>query len=414
MVTPGPDADRRRRLRLVVLLGLFTAFGSLSIDVYLPSLPSLARELHASVAASQLTLTSFLVGFALGQVGGGSVSDRFGRRRPALWALSGYALATVGCALAPSLAVLCVLRLFQGLLAGTLVVVARAVVRDLYYGVEAARLYSLLMLIMGAMPMLGPLVGSQLLHLTNWRGVFAATAATVGVVTVVSALQLPETLAHDARRRSGIGLWASTVHGLAADRVFVGYLLAGGVAVGGMFAWIGGSAFVVQHHYGLSPQGYGIVFGILSCGFMGGGQLNRRLVRYVSLRRMLVAGYGLQLSGAAAALAVFASPHAGIAVLVPAMVAVFAGVGIILPNTLALALEHHASEAGVAAGLVGVVQYGVGATMAPLVGLAGAASGVPVGVAIVSCAVTGFLAFGVLARPTVEAPADHVVVEARA
>ena len=401
-----------RRATLVALLGSFTAFGSLSVDVYLPGLPALGHDFHASASATQLTLSAFLVGFAVGQLTGGSVSDRLGRRRPVLVALGAYAILTVSCALAPSLVLLYVARCIQGVTAGVIVGVARAIVRDVHHGTEAARLFSLLMMILGVAPIVGPVLGGQILRVTSWRGVFIAMAILVVVLLLVTITALPETLAVSQRRSTGAEAWLSAVKTLIFDRIFVGYLVAGAVAVGGIFAWVGGSAFVLQGHFRLTPQAYAIVFSVQACGVIIGGQLNRRLVRRIAVRRLLFLGLLLQFLGAAVVLGLFLSAQLGIAPVIPAMLVVFVGVGMIVPNTLTLALEEHATEAGVAAGLIGIVQYGLGAAIAPLMGVAGNESGAPIGVALLSCAVVGFLSYGVIARqryyPEVQVLREHL------
>src|SRR5947209_4111624 len=220
---PAAAGEAPSRLRLVLIIGALSAFGPLSLDMYLPALPSLSRDLGSGASQAQLTLTACLLGLASGQVIAGPQSDALGRRRPLLVGLLGYAVSSALCAVAPSVPVLIVLRLVQGLTGAAGIVIARAVVRDLYVGTEAARFYALTMLVNGLAPILAPIIGAQLLRVTSWRGVFLVLGAIGVVLFLAGALGLPETLPPERRRTGGIGPILLTFRRLLEDRVFVGY-----------------------------------------------------------------------------------------------------------------------------------------------------------------------------------------------
>jgi DHA1 family bicyclomycin/chloramphenicol resistance-like MFS transporter len=389
-------------LRTVLLLGALTALGSLSIDAYLPSLPSMARGLSTTEAMVQLTLTTFLVGFAAGQAFGGSVSDVFGRRRPVLVALAVYAVLSVACGLAPTIGVLLVARAFQGVVAGAVVVTARAVVRDLHSGPAAARLYSILLLVMGAAPIVGPIAGGQLLHFTSWRGIFLVLAGVTVVLLAVTFVGLRDTLAPHLRRTGGTRDALRTMRGLGHDRVFLGYFLANGFANACVFVWIAGSPFVLQRRYGFSPQVYSLVFALMTSGLIGMSQVNRWLVNRVHTRRLLRIGLTIEAIGAAGALAAFSVHGLSPVFAIIPILAMMSSIGLILPNALALALADHPREAGTATGLMGAPQYLMGAGLAPLVGLGGASNGVPMASLLLALSLVAVGAYRVLTRPGAE------------
>ena len=243
-----------RRGRLVWILAPLSAFGPLSIDMYLPALPSMARGLDTSASVAQLSLTACLAGLAAGQLLAGPLSDAVGRRRPLLAGVACYAAASALCVAAPDIWALLALRLLQGLAGAAAIVIARAMVRDLYEGNELARFFALLLMVSGAAPILAPIIGAQLLRFTSWRGVFAVLAVIGAALLLVAACWLPETLPAARRQRGGVrGLLRDGAR-MLTDRQFTGYALASGLAFGAMFAYISGSPFVLQAKFGISPQ----------------------------------------------------------------------------------------------------------------------------------------------------------------
>ena len=373
-----------RRLALIIVLGALTAFGPMSIDMYLPAFPALTRHFHATEAQVQLTLTACLAGLALGQLLYGPVSDALGRRRPLYAGLAAYAAASALCVVAPSVTVLTGLRLVQGLGGAAGIVIARAVVRDLYSGVAAARFFSLLMLVTGLAPMLAPLAGAQVLRFTSWQGVFVVLSGYGLVLLVGVALALPETLPMERRRRGGLRHTLRTFRGLSRDRTFLGYALGGGLVFAAMFAYISGSSFVTQEIYGVSPQVFGLIFGVNALGIVLASQVNSALLGRVAPGTLLAVALAVHLAGGLGVLAAVASGSHRLVWLLPPLFLTVAMVGVVLPNTTALALAGHPKAAGSASALLGLGQFVFGAAAAPLVGLGGRGTALPMGIVIAS------------------------------
>ena len=386
------------RLKLVLIIGGLSAFGPLSIDLYLPALPSLTRDLGGSPSLVQLTLTACLLGLAMGQLVAGPLSDALGRRRPLFVGLAAYALASLLCALAPSVAVLVVLRLIQGTAAAAGIVIARAVIRDVYEGSDVARFLALTMLISGLAPILAPMAGGQLLRITSWRGAFVVLAAIGLLLLVAAAVGLPETLRPERRRSGGVRETLTTFRGLVADRMFMGYALSSGLAMGASFTYVSGAPFVLEDIYGVSPQTFGLIFGTNAVSILLLGQIGRRLVGRVGSRRLLVAGLGIASAGGLLLLASVTFGF-GLAGVLPGFLLVVSSVGLNSPNATALALADHAHQAGSAAALLGMLYYAVGAAVAPLAGLGGTHTAVPMAVVIALLDGAAVATFAVLTRP---------------
>ncbi|MER5882518.1 Bcr/CflA family multidrug efflux MFS transporter [Streptomyces sp. NPDC001941] len=400
--TAPPAAARRAGLLVTLVLGGLTALPPLSMDMYLPALPEVTGSLSAPAATVQLTLTACLVGMALGQLVVGPMSDKWGRRRPLLSGMLVYAAATAVCAFAPTVELLIAFRLLQGLAGAAGIVIARAVVRDLYDGVEMARFFSTLMLISGVAPIVAPLIGGQILRITDWRGVFYVLTVVGLLLTLVVWKWLAETLPPERRHSGGTGEALRTMRGLLADRVFTGYMLSGGLAFAALFAYISASPFVVQEIYGASPQTFSLLFGINSVGLTIVGQINGKLlVGRVSLDKAL--GFGLTVIAlAATALLLMTSGLFGDVGLVPIAVGLFvlmSAMGLATPNTNAMALMRTPHAAGTASALLGTSSFLVGAIASPLVGIAGEATAVPMAVVQLACALLALGCFLGLCRP---------------
>jgi DHA1 family bicyclomycin/chloramphenicol resistance-like MFS transporter len=343
----------------------------------------------------QLTLTSCLVGLALGQLLAGPCSDAMGRRRPLLVGLLVYVAASVGCALAPSAAALTGLRLVQGLAGAAGLVIARAVVRDMYSGVALARFFSLLMIVTGIAPIVAPLIGGQLIQVVPWQGLFAVLAGYGVLLLVGASLGLPETLPPPERRRGGLRATAQVMRELLVDRRFVGYALAAGLVFAAMFSYIAGSPFVLQQSYKLSPQLYGVVFGVNALGIAALGQLNGLLLCRSSPFRLLVAGLVLAALGGVGLLTAVLAGF-GLPAILPALFVVVASVGLVLPNSTALALSGRPDQAGSASALLGVLQHLLGAVAAPLVGAFGAGTAVPMAALMCGLSLGGLVILALL------------------
>ncbi|MGW2439526.1 Bcr/CflA family multidrug efflux MFS transporter [Streptomyces goshikiensis] len=393
---------RRTRLLVTFVLGGLTALPPLSMDMYLPALPEVTTALHSPAATIQLTLTACLAGMALGQLVIGPMSDKWGRRGPLLAGMVVYVLATALCALAPTAGTLIAFRLLQGLAGAAAIVIARAVVRDLYDGVEMARFFSTLMLISGTAPIIAPLIGGQVLRFADWRGVFAVLTVVGLALTLLVWRGLGETLPAERRQTGGVGAALRTMRGLLADRVFAGYMLAGGFGFAVLFSYISASPFVVQEIYGASPQAFSLLFGLNSVGLIAVGQINGKLlVGRVSLDKALASGLGT-ITLASVALLLMSTGVFGEVGLVPIAAALFvlmSAMGLVLPNTNAQALMRTPHAAGSASALLGTSSFLVGAIASPLVGIAGEGTAVPMAVVQLACSLLSVGCFLGMCRP---------------
>ncbi|MGI5208633.1 multidrug effflux MFS transporter [Spirillospora sp. CA-108201] len=400
--TPPPAG---RRPVLVLLLGALTALAPLSIDMYLPALPRMSADLSTGAVQAQLTLTACVVGLAAGQAVAGPLSDRLGRRRPLLAGLAAYAVASLLCVAAPTVETLIALRLVQGAAGAAGIVIARAIVRDLYDGAAAARFFSVLMLVNGLAPILAPVLGGQLLRIVPWPGVFAVLTAIGVALFLGSLLGLAETLPPGRRETGGPRATAAACRALVRDRAFTGYGLAIGLSFAAMFTYISGSPFVLQDIYGMSPQGFSIAFGVNSLGIVAAGQAGALLAGRVALTRLLAAGLAVVAAGGAVLLAAVLAGW-GLHGVLPGLFLVAAGQGLVGPNATALALEGRPPRvAGTASALLGVAQFALGGAAAPLAGVAGPGTAVPMAVTIAALAVlAAAVAAAVAGAPKAVAP----------
>ncbi|MFD8747154.1 multidrug effflux MFS transporter [Streptomyces sp. NPDC059616] len=396
------EAARRTGLLVTLVLGGLTALPPLSMDMYLPALPAVTESLHAPAATIQLTLTACLTGMALGQVVVGPMSDRWGRRRPLLLGMMIYVVATALCVFAPTTGLLIGFRLLQGLAGAAGIVIARAVVRDMYDGVEMARFFSTLMLISGVAPIVAPLIGGQVLRFTDWRGIFAVLTVVGVGLTLVVWKWLHETLPPQDRHTGGVGDALRTMRGLLADRVFTGYMIAGSLAFATLFSYVSASPFVMQEIYGASPQTFSLLFGVNSVGLIIVGQINGKvLVGRISLDKALAFGLSVIVL-AAAALLLMTSGFFGKVGLVPVAAGLFvlmSAMGLAMPNTNAQALMRTKHAAGSASALLGTSSFLIGAIASPLVGIAGEDTAVPMAVVQLVCGLGAMACFLGLCRP---------------
>jgi MFS transporter, DHA1 family, multidrug resistance protein len=395
---PGELMSARERLRLVLVLGFLIALGPLTIDLYLPALPTITADLASSAAAVQLTLTGTLAGLGLGQLLVGPLSDAYGRRRPLLAGVALHIVASVLCVIAPNLAVLGTLRVVQGLGAAAAGVVAMAVVRDLFDGLAFAKVFSRLMLVLGAAPILAPTLGGIILNWTSWRGVFAVLAAFGVAMIIVGMLALPETLPPERRRSGGVRGTLRDYGRLFTDRAYLGLIVVAGLAMAAMFAYVSGSSFVFQQQYGLSEQQFGFTFGAGAVGLIAATQVNVRLLRRWTPAQILVTALGF---GAVAGLVLVlfaATGTGGLAGVLAPLWLVIAAAGLAIPNAPALALSRHGEAAGTAAALLGAVQFSVGALAAPLVGLLGVGA-VAMALVVAGGMVAANIVLAVVVRP---------------
>lgn len=372
---------------VIVVLALLTTIAPLATDAYLPGFPRMSEDLGVSASSIQLTLTTFMVGLALGQLVIGSLSDRFGRRRPLLIGSAACTVSSALCAVAPSIGVLSGMRLVQGFSGAAGIVLGRAVISDRARGVVAARAFGVLMVIGGVGPVLAPLIGGGVIAVAGWRGVFWALAVLSGAMFVGVVLMVHESLPPERRHGGGLRAMLGLARGVLSEPRFLAY--GGGFCLGfcTLFAYIAASPFVIQRVVGLSSGWYALDFAVNSSGLVLVNALNTRLLRRRSPRALLASGLCAQVAFTGMLLAVVA---AGVTAAAPILVLLFLAVscfGFLMANATALALDAVREAAGTGSALIGSVQFGLGALVAPLVGLAGEDTAVPMAVAMfVSCA----------------------------
>jgi DHA1 family bicyclomycin/chloramphenicol resistance-like MFS transporter len=383
---------RSRRLWTAFILGSLAAFGPLSIDMYLPALPMITKDLHTSTSLTQLSLTFFLLGLSLGQLLVGPLSDIRGRRTPLLVGVMIYGISSLLCALSPSIWVLMILRFIQGLSGAAGIVISRAIARDLYSGTELTKFFALLMLINGAAPILSPIVGAQLLKMTSWVGVFIILSA-IGVFLFLAVFfGLPETLPIQNRSKGGIKNTLLTFRKLINDRLFIGYALSQGLVMAGMFAYISGSPFVIQNVFKASPQMFSLFFAINGIGIVIASQVTGKLAGRIKESRLLIIGLTLAAIGSITLLAMILVGAGLYAILLPLFIVV-SSVGIVSTTTASLAMQNQGQSAGSASALLGVLSFIFGGLVAPLVGLGGSDTAVPMGMVIAAADIAALLCY---------------------
>ncbi len=380
------------------MFGALVAIGPLTIDIYLAAFPTIVQDLETTDAAVQLTLTATLIGLALGQLLIGAVADVIGRRRPLLVALGAYVVVSVVIALSSSLEALLVLRFLQGLTAASGMVLANAMVRDLYDGAQMATFISRLFLIVGVAPILAPTLGAQFLHFGTWRTIFWALAVFGLILVSVALFLAPETLPQERRRRGGVLPALQSYGVLLSSRRFVGLMLTAGAAMGALFAYISSATFIFQDLYGMSTQGYALVFAAGAGSLTIASQANGFLVQRVHPVRILrvVLPTTVLISGL---LLVAALLDLGVVAIVAGVVLVLGATGFVMPNAPVIALHDHAERAGSAAALLGAGNFLFGALIAPVTGAFDTNSAVPMAGVMVGCGLLAVLVFWTLARP---------------
>ena len=362
----GGGEPRRGGVGFTLLLGALTGFGPMSIDMYLPALPAIAESLHSSASGVQLTLSAFFVGFGAGQLIYGPCSDRWGRRPPMLGGIALYIVASWLCALASGVGPLTAFRLLQGLGACSAPLLARAMVRDLYDRDRGASMLSLMMLIMGAAPLLAPLVGGQLLVVSGWRSIFGVQAGFGAVCLLGGWVGGFETLARAKRSGANAAEMLARYGALLRDRAYLGYTISSGAAFAGMFAYFAGSPFVFIQLYRVPPQHYGFLFAVNVVGLMVGAAVNSRLVLRYGSDRLL--RYGVRAAAVAGGVLLVAAVTGagGLAGLVIPLAAYMSSLSFVGANAMAGALSRFRHVAGTASALAGTIQF----TLAALAGLA--------------------------------------------
>lgn len=403
---PGDALTRRQRLVYILVLGALTALGPFTIDLYLPAFPVIEDDLGVSTAAIQLTLTATTLGFALGQLVVGPWSDRVGRRLPLIIATSVHVIASLGVFAADNFELLFAFRMLQGAGAAAGGVVAMAIVRDLFGGLPLVRMLSRLALVNGLAPILAPLIGSQLLLIFPWRGIFMFLAI-YGVLVVLAAIFfIVETLPPARRALLAHSTMRSRYKALFSDRVFVGVAIMAGMTFSGLFAYLSSSPFLFQDVYGLDAQQYGLLFAVNSIGVVAGVQISSYLARFVGPQWILV-GAVSGILVASTAIVVLSLLGAGlVGVLVPLFFFILC-CGLTFPCTQVLALAGHGSEAATAASLLGAVNFGLAGLISPIVGLFGITNAIPMAAIMGITGVVSFIVLFTVVRPRTVPALSH-------
>lgn len=372
-----------RRLTLILILGSLAALGPLSIDMYLPAFPDMSRSFDASASLIQLSLTACMLGMALGQLIVGPLSDVRGRKRPLMLALLAYLLASLACAMAPTIEVLIALRFIQGAAGASGIVISRAIVRDLFEGPELTRFFAALSLVNGTAPILAPVIGGQLLRFGDWHFVFYLLAILSTLMLLAVALRLPETLPLERRVEGNLTTTLKTFGRLLTDRVFIGYAFAQAFVMGAMFAYISGSPFVLQNIYGASPQQFSFLFGLNGIGIILAAQIAGRLAGRVDSERLMRISLTIVASASILLFLALTLTDQLIFVMIP-LFFVVSSVGLISTLGFTLAMQNYGATAGSASALLGLLPMLVGSLVSPLVGIMGEQSAVPMGLIIMT------------------------------
>jgi len=388
----------------VVLLGALTATGPLSIDMYLPSFSAIQQGLQAEGGAIELTLVSFFIGMTFGQLIYGPLSDRFGRKPLLYVGFVLYLVGSIGCYMADNVMTLTIWRLFQALGACAGMVISRAIVRDRAAPADAARIFSMLMLVMGLAPILAPLLGGFVLNVFGWRAIFIALTVFGALCLVAIHFQLGES--HDIQHEPPlqVKIVARNYLDLFESKSFVGYTLSGGLAIAGMFAYVAGSPFVVTTLYGVSPAHFGWVFGLNAIGLIGASQINARQLKQYAPETLLRRALWLT---AFCGLALFALQlvynHHGLppfALVIAGLFFYVASIGYVSPNAAALALAEHGEHAGTASALMGALQFGLGTLAGIALGLLHDETGLPLSMVLAVCGTGAWLSYYLLVHST--------------
>lgn len=398
---------KMHRLRLALILGSLTAFGPLSIDMYLPALPTLTKQLHTSTSVAQLSLTACLIGMAVGQLFVGPLSDVKGRRKPLLMTLIFYSIASLLCAVSSSIWILIILRFIQGATGAAGIVIARASVRDMFSGTELTKFFALLMLVNGAAPILAPIVGGQILHFVSWRGVFIVLFFIGILMWAAVTFGLHETLPMERRSKGDIS------HTFAAylrlkDREFMSFAFSQGFVSAAMFAYISGSPFVLQEIFGVSPQVFSIIFAINGIGIIIASQVTGRLAGKIAELKLFIFGISLAAIGGLIFLIVILT-GGGLIAVIPSLFIVVSCVGIVGTTSFSLAMQNQGGSAGSASALLGLLPFIFGSIAAPLVGIGGSHTALPMAIVIAVCDLGALFLFLLIKKSTKKKVAQQTI-----
>lgn len=398
VVHPGDSLSNRQRLVYVLVLGALTALGPFSVDLYLPAFPAVEADLNTTAVAVQLTLTATTIGFAIGQLLVGPWSDKVGRRMPLIIATLLHIGASLGIVLSPDVAWVGVFRLLQGMGAAGGGVVAMAMVRDLFGGLPLVRMLSRLALVSGLAPILAPVIGSQLLRIVEWRGIFVFLTIYGVLVAIAAVFFLVETQPAARRADAGHSTMGQRYRALFSDRVFVGTIVIAGMTFSGLFAYLSVAPLLFQQIYGMSAQEFGLLFAVNSIGVVFGVQASSRLAKYVGPQWILCgAVVGMLIS--ATVIVVLGLNNVGLyGILIPLWFFITA-CGFAFPTQQVLALAGHGGEAATAASVMGAVNFGSAGVISPIVGMFGVTSAVPMGGVMICTSIVSLFVMWLVVRP---------------
>lgn len=385
------------KLWFVLILGSLTAFGPLSMDMYLPALPIVAVDLQTTASLAQLSITACLLGLAAGQLLFGPLSDIHGRRRPLLYTLLIYMVVSLLCAFSPNIWVFVGLRFVQGFAGAAGIVIARASARDMYSGKDLTKFIALLALVNGAAPILAPIFGGAVLRWVSWPAVFIILAAIGFIMFLAVAITLSETLPVEKRADGGILATVKTFGTLLRDCVFMGIALSQAFVSMSMFAYIAGSPFVLQNIYGATPQQFSFIFAMNGVGIIIAAQVTGRLVNSIEERKLLLTGIGMSFIGGCLLLLAILLQFP-LWILLVALFLVVSSVGMVGTTAFSLAMERQGKAAGSASAFLGILPFGGGALVSPLVGIGGDFTAVPMGITIFVCSLLALLLFTSIVR----------------
>ncbi|AQU80865.1 MULTISPECIES: multidrug effflux MFS transporter [Planococcus] len=394
-----------KRNQFILLMGALTTLVPFTIDMYLPAFPILADVYETNASSVQLSLTACLLGLAIGQLIAGALSDMHGRRKPLLISLVAYIVASIACIFAPNIYLFVFLRFIQGLAASGGLVISRAIVRDVSSGPELTRLFALLMVIGNLVPLIAPSIGSGVLLFADWKGIFMLLTTLGIVLLLLSAFRLTESLPSEKRVPSNLKSTFGNFAGILRNRQFTGYALAQGFLIGGVFAYVSGTPFIYQNIYGTSPQMFSVLFGMNGIGLiMGSYAVGRFSYRWSEKKLLETALYTATLAGAVLLAVVFIQGPLW-AVVIPIFFFIMS-IGVVGTASFTLAMESQGHVAGSASALLGLLPFILGAATAPLVGIAGENTAVPMGLVIFSMCTIALLAYLLLAKNTTSSTAN--------
>jgi DHA1 family bicyclomycin/chloramphenicol resistance-like MFS transporter len=384
-------------LRFALLLAAFSALGPFTVDMYLASFPQMMKFFETNAPMIQASLTASLLGLGLGQIVIGPLSDVHGRRKPLLISMILYFLSSIACAFAPNIESFIALRFIQGFAASAGLVISRAIVRDIYSGVELTKFFSLLTMISSVAPLVSPLAGSTVISFTSWVGVFIFLGLLGIFLTTMTTWKVKESLPIEQRVPNNFMELLRNYKTLLRNRTFMGYALVSGILFAGVFAYVAGTPFIYQNIYGVSPQVFSMLFAMNGISLILGSQLVKQLAGRMIERRILMIGLSLAFITCAAVLIVVLSHGPLLALVIPLFL--FAtSIGIVGPVSFTLAMESQGHIAGSASALLGILPFLLGSLASPLVGIAGEYSAVPFGVILFTTSLLSIFTYVILVK----------------